>query len=209
MALAGVSKPAVDTAIEFATVHHVFGHIVEQQTEGKKLLYLIDEVENLTKIKNKNTAARWQESIRALLDVKNIGLVFSVGAENLQGLPSIVIMPDIVRRIQTDNYEPMSAYKPATAEKFLRDLLATFIDPVCRQQLEQENGWVDSTGDYSSTLYPFNKPAFQIFCNNATNDPRSAKPSEILNALNNASYEAMVANSLLITPQILEKLKMS
>jgi hypothetical protein len=105
------------------------------------------------------------------------------------------------------NYEPMSAYKPATAEKFLRDLLGTFIDPVCRQQREGENGWVDGTGDYSASLYPFNKPAF--FCNNATNDPRSAKPSEILNALNNAAYEAMVANSLLITPQILEKLKMS
>jgi len=206
--LANTSKPQVDTALEFATVHHVFGHIIEKET-GKKLLYLIDEAENLTKIKNKNAAARWQESIRAMLDIKNVGVVFAVGAENQQGIPSIIIMPDIVRRIQRENYEQMSAFKAAVADKFLRDLLKTFIEPACRPQREQSNGWSSGSGDYDADLYPFTKSAFQTFCNNATNDPRNAKPSEIINALNNAAYEALTTGSELITPQILSRLNMN
>ena len=209
MLLAGVSKPQINTANEFAAVHQIFAHIVEHQTGGKKLLYLIDEVENLTKIKNKNTASRWQELIRALLDVKTLSLVFTVGAENMQGIPSIIIMPDIVRRIQIDNYEQMAAYKTATAEKFVRELLENFIDPVCRSTLEAENGWVNGSNDYESALYPFSKGAFGIFCNHATVDPKNAKPSEILNALNNAAYEAMVAGSKLITAQVLSTMNMS
>lgn len=209
MALAGTTKHEIDTSHEFATVHAVFAHVIEMQMEGKKLLYLIDEAENLTKIKNKNAAARWQESIRALLDVKNVGLVLAVGAENMQGIPSVVLMPDIVRRIQKDNYEQMAAYKTATAEKFLIDLLGTVIDPACRAAKESAQGWATGTNDYEATLYPFTKSAFEIFCNSATNDPRTAKPSEILNALNNAAYETLLANEQLISTQVLNSLGMS
>ena len=120
-----------------------------------------------------------------------------------------MLMPDIVRRIQKDNYEQMAAYKTATAEKFVLDLLATVISPECRASKEAENGWASGSGDYDSTMYPFTRPAFDVFCNNATNDPRTAKPSEILNALNNAAYEALQAGSPLITPQILNALGMS
>jgi hypothetical protein len=209
MVLAGASKPQIDTAVEFAAVHHVLGHILREETGGKTLLYLIDEVENLTKIKNKNTAARWSESLRALLDVKNIAVVFTVGAENLQGIPPVIVSPDIVRRMQTENYEPMAAYKAPTATKFVQDVLAELIEQSCRTALEATNGWVSGSNDYDSACYPFTASAFRIFCNHAVNDPRNAKPSEILNALNNAAYEAMVANSPLITPAILSTLNMN
>ena len=44
----------------------------------------------MAKIKSKNVAARWQESIRALLDIKHVGLVLAVGAENLQECQTLV-----------------------------------------------------------------------------------------------------------------------
>ena len=135
----------------------LFAHIIEHECAGKKLLYLIDEVENFTKIKNKNTAARWQESIRALLDVKNVGIVLTVGAENMQGIPSVILMPDIVRRIQIDNYEAMAALKTATAEKFVRDLIGVVINPACRSEREKQHGWTDGTNDYAASLYPFTR----------------------------------------------------
>jgi hypothetical protein len=209
MALAGTGKPEIDTSLEFAAVHGVFAHIIEAQTPGKKLLYLVDEVENITKIKNKNAAARWQESIRCLLDVKNVGLVLAVGADSMQGIPSVILMPDIVRRIQKDNYDQMAAYKTATAEKFVLDLLGNVIDPACRRERETANGWISGSSDYESSMYPFTRSAFVVFCNSATNDPRTAKPSEILNALNNAAYEALLANSPLITTDILNDMGMS
>jgi hypothetical protein len=209
MALAGTGKQAIDTSFEFAAVHAVLAHIIEHQANGKKLLYLVDEIENLTKIKNKNAAARWQESIRSLLDVKNVGIVFAVGADNMQGIPSVLLMPDIVRRFQKDNYEQMAAYKTATAERFVRDLLGSVIDKACRAAKEASNGWASGSEDYDSELYPFTKSAFDVFCNNATNDPRTAKPSEILNALNNAAYEALQKESKLITQDILHTMGMS
>lgn len=207
MALAAVSKPAIDTANEYAAVHHVFAAIIEHETGGKKLLYLIDEVENLGKIKNKNSATRWQEAIRCLLDVKEVGLVFAIGAENFQGVPSIIIMPDIVRRIQMQNYDQMPAFKPATAERFIRDLLAAVINPDCRAGLETAHGWVDGTNDYESAVYPFTRSAFRLFCDHATVDPKTAKPSEILEALNNAAYEALTAKQSLITEEILHSME--
>ena len=209
MVLAGASKPQIDTAAEFAAVHHVLGHILREETGGKTLLYLIDEVENLSKIKNKNTAARWMESVRSLLDVKNIAVVFTVGAENVQGLPPVIASPDIVRRVQVENYREMAAYKAPTATKFVHDVLAELIEHPCRAAAEAANGWVSGANDYDSACYPFTASAFRIFCDHAVNDPRNAKPSEILNALNNAAYEAMVANSPLITPAILSTLKMN
>lgn len=209
VALAGTGKPEIDTSLDFAAVHSIFAHIIEAQTQGKKLLYFVDEVENLTKIKNKNAAARWQEAIRCLLDVKNVGLVLAVGADSMQGIPSVILMPDIVRRIQKDNYDQMAAYKTATAERFVLDLLDKVIDPACRHIKETTNEWVSGTGDYESTMYPFTKSAFIVFCNNATNDPKTAKPSEILNALNNAAFEALQVNSQLITTSILNNMGMS
>jgi hypothetical protein len=208
MQLANTGKSQIDTAIEFAVVHQVIGHIIEEET-SKRPIYLVDEVENLTKIKNKNSQSRWQESIRTLLDVKNIGLVLAVGAESMQGIPTIIVMPDIVRRIQLDNYEQMAAYKAATAEKFVRSILEHFVDPTCRAAKEAANKWVDGVGDYESALYPFTKSGFQIFCGAATNDPKNAKPSEIINTLNNVAYEALTAKSDLITKAILEKSKIA
>ena len=144
-----------------------------------------------------------------MLDVKNIAVVFTVGAENLQGIPPVIVSPDIVRRMQTENYEPMAAYKAPTATKFVQDVLAELIEPSCRTAMEAANSWVSGSNDYDSACYPFTVSAFRVFCNHAVNDPRNAKPSEILNALNNAAYEAMVANSPLITPVILSTLNMS
>jgi hypothetical protein len=135
--------------------------------------------------------------------------VFTVGAENMQGIPSIIIMPDLVRRIQVENYEQMAAYKTATAQKFVRELLENFVDPACRSNLEAANGWVNDSNDYESALYPFTKSAFVIFCNHATVDPKNAKPSEILNSLNNAAYETMIAESKLITSEVLSTMNMS
>ena len=38
MALAGTSKPAIDTSHEYAAVHAVFAHIIETETGGKRLV---------------------------------------------------------------------------------------------------------------------------------------------------------------------------
>src|SRR3989442_1357617 len=79
---------------------------------GEELLYLIDEGENLGKVTKAVLEARWGESIRSILDLKHVGVVMTIGAERQDGIPKIILQPDIVRRFQRDNYIQMEAYKP-------------------------------------------------------------------------------------------------
>src|SRR5262249_44271445 len=137
--LANVTKDALDSSLDFAAVIGVLATIIAHKT-GKELLYLIDEGENLTKISKKSTAARWQETIRAILDLNNVGIVMAIGAERQDGIPAVILQPDIVRRFQRDNYIQMDAYKPPVAKSFLRGLLSVVIDPERRSELERVEG---------------------------------------------------------------------
>jgi hypothetical protein len=187
--LANVAKEALDTSNEFAAVISALGTIIKLRT-GKELIYLVDEGENLTKITKPAQAARWQESLRAMLDLQHVGLVMTVGAERLDGIPRIVLEPDIVRRVQRDNYIQMEAYKPPVAKSFLRGLLTKWIDPERRDRLEQELNLKAAVPDYDAELYPFTAGAFEAFTEWAVVDPRTAKPSEIIARLNNIAAEA-------------------
>ena len=64
MAAANVHKEFLDSSVEFADVLKVFATIIEIEC-GKQLFYMVDQVEALSKITNKNAEARWVETLRA------------------------------------------------------------------------------------------------------------------------------------------------
>ena len=205
LALANVTKDQVDSSNEFAAILSALAHIIQGETGGLELLYLIDEAENLTRITNKTAAARWQECLRSMLDIRNLSIVITVGAERQEGIPAIILQPDIIRRVQRDNYLEMEAYKPPVAKKFVEGLLATWIDPRRRAVLEKEEHF-SKVGDYESRLYPFTKGGFEKFCEWAVVDPRTAKPSEILARLNHITAEAYFGKKRLLTRDLLTEL---
>jgi hypothetical protein len=196
--LAHVTKDGLDTSNDFAAVISVLGTIIRLHT-GKDLLFLIDEGENLSKVTKAVLEARWQESIRAILDLKHVGLVMTIGAERQDGIPKIVLQPDIVRRFQRDNYIQMEAYKPPVAKSFVRGILRNWIDPDRRAALESTLGLTAATGDYDPELYPFTTGGFEKFCEWAVVDPRTAKPSEIIARLNTVAAAAYFRDRHLIT----------
>lgn len=89
MVVANVHKGVLDSSVEFADVLKVFATIIEIEM-GKQLFYMVDQVEALSKITNKNAEARWVETIRAVLDVPNLSIVLALGASRLDGIPAIV-----------------------------------------------------------------------------------------------------------------------
>ena len=196
LGLVGVGRPKLERAGDYAGVIQALATIVESET-GKMLLYLIDEGENLTRITNRTAEARWNESLRAILDVKNLGVILTVGAEKSDQLPVLILRPDIVRRIQKDNYVTMESFKAPDTDKFIRDLLGKFVDDGKRSVLAASEGFAN-VPDYEPGLYPFTKGGFEVFCDNVTLDPRNAKPSEILAKLNNVAAEACFENRRLI-----------
>ena len=192
LALVGVSKPRLERAADFSTVMVALAAIVEHETE-KQLLFLIDEGENLNRITNRTAEAQWNETLRSILDIKQLNLVVTVGAEKIDALPVLLIRPDIVRRIERDNYVEMATYDKPVAEAFLKGLFANWIDPSLRGELEKAEGWRNDK-DYVPELFPFTEKAFHQFCDFATVDPRNAKPSEILAKVNDVVAEAFLAN---------------
>jgi hypothetical protein len=199
LALANVTKDCLDSSTDFATVITALGTIIQLENSGKELIYLIDEGENLGKVNNRAAEARWQESIRSILDINNLGIVFTVGAERQEGIPSVILQPDIVRRFQRDNYIKMEAYNPPVAFKFMRGLLGNWIDASNRAALELSSGLAATVPDYDPALYPFTTGSFEKFCEWAVVDPRTAKPSEIIARLNNVAAEAYFKDRRLIT----------
>jgi hypothetical protein len=205
LALAGVTKEQLDSSHDFAAVLGAFARIIHLET-GDELIYLIDEAENLLKITNRTAEARWQESLRTVLDIQHINLVFTVGAERFNDVPKLFMMSDISRRIQKDNYVHMEAYKLPDVTSFVKDLLKRWIDPSRKAELETNEQFQVQVPDYDSDTYPFTCGGFEKFCEFAVIDPRTAKPSEILPRLNTVAAEAYFKERRLIDRTLLTEL---
>jgi hypothetical protein len=195
--LANVSKEQLDSSIEYASVLKCLAWVVKVEL-GKQLLYLVDQMETLTNITNRDFENSWVETFRAVLDIRELGLVSTIGAVRMEVLPSILLRPEIISRFKQDNYLRLSQYEPETAEEFLKDLLGEWVDPARREELVAREG-LDKTPGYDASTYPFTESAFQSFCQYVTIDPRDAKPREILERLNRVSAYACMQGVRLIT----------
>ena len=203
--LANVTKEELTTSLEYASVLRALGAIVEMET-GKQIIFLIDEGEHLTKITNRITVARWQESLRAVLDIRNIGIVLTIGAERMESMPKVVLLPDIVRRFQRDNYVQMEALKLRAVKTFVRGVLAQWIEPKRVQSAKTSRKLDKQAEDFDAKVFPFTASGFTTFCQWAVADPRNAKPSEILDRLNSATFMAYQQKLPLIRSEDLHKL---
>jgi hypothetical protein len=203
--LANVTKDCLNSSAEFSAVISALATIIQLETQ-QEVLFLVDEAENLQKITNKTAEARWNESLRAVLDIANVGFVFAIGAERQDGMPKLILQPDIVRRVQRDNYVHMEAYKPPVAKSFVRGILGAWIDPNKKKHLEDAEGLPSSYPDYDSEVYPFTQGSFDKFCDWVVVDQRTAKPSEIIARLNNVAAEAYFHDKKVINKDLLTEL---
>ncbi len=197
MVVANVHKDMLDSSVEFADALKIFATIIELEL-GKQLFYMVDQVEALSKITNKNAEARWVETIRSVLDVPNLSIVLALGASRLDGIPAIIYAPEIVRRFTVDKYIQMPAYETADTEAFVRDLLTSLIDARKRQTLEATEQLSTTVPGYTADCYPFTQNAFNKFCRYFGERPKIGKPAEIIPKLDVLAAEAYVQGKRVI-----------
>jgi len=202
MVVANVHKGILDSSIEFADVLKIFATIIEVEL-GKQLFYMVDQVEALSKITNKNAEARWVETTRAVLDIPNLSIVLAIGASRLEGMPTIVYAPEIVRRFTVDKYIQMPAYETPDAEAFVQDLLKSLVNPAKRQTLERESDLAATVPGYRPDFYPFTEKAFRKFCRYFGEQPKIGKPAEIIPKLDYLAAEAFIQNKRMIDEDFL------
>lgn len=202
METANVHKKSLDSSIEFADVLKLFATVIEVEL-GKQLFYMVDQVEALSKITNKNAEARWVETFRAILDIPNLSIILALGASRIDGIPTIVYAPEIVRRFTVDKYIQMPAYETAEAEAFVTDLLATLVNPNKRMILEGSEEFETTVPGYRPEFYPFTEKAFRKFCRYFGEQPKIGKPAEIIPKLDFLAAEAYMQSKRLIDEDFL------
>ena len=201
--LAKVSKNEMDSSVEYAATLKCLATVIQAETE-KQLLYLIDQAEAFTKITNRNAEAAWVETFRAILDLPNVGIVFCIGAERMEGIPTIVLAPEIVSRFKQNNYLQIPAYEQQVAADFLKGLLGEWTDRSKLDAAVREHD-LSKVAGFDRSTYPFTDTAFDVFCRFLTIDPRLAKPREIIERLNKATVTAFMRHERVITPDVLTR----
>jgi hypothetical protein len=164
-------------------------------------------MEAVTKITKRDVAERWVESLRAILDLLNVGFIAAIGAEgeDLDYLPTIFLEPELIRRFGMENYQIMRHFEPQKTEVFVKDLLSVWIDPKKRDALAAKEGWQARDG-YSPASYPFSDASLERFCRYMSNDAARAKPSEIILRFNRVTAEAYLEGQRLIVEGLLDSL---
>jgi hypothetical protein len=201
--LANVTKERLDSSVEFASVLRCLAWAIKVTT-GKQLLFLIDQMETLGLVTNRDFEASWVETLRAVLDIREVGVVCAIGGMRMELIPAIMTRPEVLSRFKQDNYLRLAQYEPETAEDFLRDLLKEWIDPTLRDECVKAND-LDKVQGYDVTTFPFTQPAFESFCQYLTSDPRDAKPREILERLNRVAAHACLQGVHLIHKNELQR----
>jgi hypothetical protein len=203
LAFAKVSKSEMDSSVEYAATLKCLATVIQRE-KGQQLLYLIDQVEALSKITNRNAEAAWIETFRSILDLPNVGIVLCIGAERMEGIPTIVVAPEIVSRFKQNNYLQIPAYEQQVAADFLKGLLAAWTDGAKLDETIKHHE-LDKLQGFDRRSYPFTGPAFEVFCRYLTVDPRLAKPREIIERLNKATVNAYMRQDRLISPDVLTR----
>jgi hypothetical protein len=201
--LANVGKELIDSSIEYASVLRCLAWVVKVET-GNQLLFLVDQMETLTNITNRDFENAWVETLRAVLDVRELGIVCTIGAVRMEIIPAIMLRAEILSRFKQDNYLRLAQYEVETAEDFLKDLLKEWIDSEKREALVKSEH-LDTQPGYNPVLYPFTETAFESFCKYLTADPRDAKPREILERLNKVTAYASMEGVRLINKTELQR----
>ena len=155
---------------------------------GEKLIFLLDELEELQNVKAGDAAESIHQYLRRLAEPANASIGFLIGfkADVLDDAPEILRRGDITGRVGSSNYvdiPPLPAI--ADVKAFVRELLRNLTDDqkiqsrIAGQNLPTQHG-----------EFPFTTSAFELLADYATQDNARALPRYIINAINECAIQA-------------------
>ena len=155
---------------------------------GEKLIFLLDELEELHLVRTGDAAESIHKYLRRLADAANASVGFLIGfkADVFDDAPSVLLRGDVKGRIGASNYidiPPLPAVSDVKA--FLRELLSNLIDQ------EQAQAHIAEYNLYTELgIYPLEHGAFELLADYATQDISRALPRYIINAINECAIQA-------------------
>lgn len=156
---------------------------------GEKMIFLIDELEELQNVKPGDAAESIHQYLRRLAEPANASVGFLIGfkADVLDDAPPILRRGDIVGRVGSSNYidiPPLPAV--ADVKKFIRELLRN----LTMEASVQARIASDGLSNTAVGIFPFETSAFEVLADYATQDISRALPRYIINAINECAIQA-------------------
>ena len=155
---------------------------------GEKLIFLLDELEELINVRAGDAAESIHQYFRRLAEPANANVGFLVGfkADVIDDAPEILRRGDVQGRIGVSNYQEIRSLQAvADVKTFVRELLSNLIDQ------GQAQARIDELSlDTELGVYPFERSAFELLADYATQDPTRALPRHIINAINECAIHA-------------------
>ena len=167
---------------------------------GEKLIFLLDELEELQNVKAGDASESIHQYFRRLAEPANASVGFLIGfkADVFDDSPQILQRGDITGRVGTSNYVDIPPLPAVSDVKtFLSELLSNLID---QQQAQTRIG--DLNLDAEPGIYPFARGAFELMADYTTQDPSRALPRYIINAINECAIQAWDEEKQLIDDDI-------
>lgn len=174
------------------------GELAERN--GEKLIFMIDEMEELMNVRSGDSAESIHQYMRKVAEPANSSAGFIIGfkADTLNDAPAILIRDDVRSRIGEINYLEIP-HLPAVQD------VKTFVQEMLRHLVDQ--GAADKkiqTEDLGITLdtYPFSAEAFELLCDYASQDPVKSLPRNLINCINECAIQAWDQQSQIVDENI-------
>lgn len=167
---------------------------------GEKLIFLMDELEELHNVRAGDASESIHQYFRRLAEPSNASVGFLVGfrADILDDAPPILTRGDILGRVGLSNYvdiPPLPAVP--NVKTFVSQLLQNLTDENRVQARISQQGL-----DCEPGIYPFERSSFELLADFATQDPVRALPRYIINAINGCAIQAWDERKQLIDEEI-------
>jgi len=170
------------------------------ERNGAKLIFLLDEMEELQNVRTGDATESIHQYFRRLSDSANSTVGFMVGfkANTLSEGPRILTREDIGTRIGTHNYIEVG-HLPAVSDvkRFMEELLEHLVDT------DKANDKIQAEAlEVTVKTYPFAPSAFELLADYASQDPYKALPRNIINAINECAIQAWDEKKPLVDDEI-------
>jgi len=153
-----------------------------------RLIFFIDEMEELQNVREGDAAESWHQYLRKLSDNANSSVGFIIGSagDTRDDMPRILNRQDVRSRIGEQNYiELETLAAPANVKAFVEELLGKLIDQDAADKRIKSEGLKTTV-----KTYPFTASAFDLLCDYACQDAVKSTPRNIIKAINECAIAA-------------------
>ena len=167
--------------------------------KGIYYLFLLDEMEGLTNIRNQDCRESFHDAFRRLADDDNsvVGFIVSIYAMQEEEIPDFVFREDIKTRLNRANIHHLEYLAhDDDVRQFVKDLIALVVDKGKKSEREKQ-GNIPEGLEY----YPLTNEAMDEIVNLAVSAPTASLPRNFISALNEGAVQAARRGSYVIDTQ--------